>query len=170
MDIKWIGALMLIAGFGYLGFSFGASFQKDIQCLRQLEGHIEYMICQLQFRQPPLPVLCHELAERASVPVRELFLHLCDAFQQQSSPDVFGCFQWALRKCPALPKHTAYCIEMLGGTLGQFDLEGQVRGLESVLFSCKKKIEQLDADRDQRIRSYQVFGICAGVAVAILLF
>ena len=57
----------------------------------------------------------------------------------------------------------------LGGSLGRFDMEGQLRGIENARQLCRKEMEALSDHRDQRLKNYQTLAICAGVALAILL-
>ena len=56
----------------------------------------------------------------------------------------------------------------LGASLGRFDLQGQLQGIESVRAQCRKDLAELEDNRDQRLRSYQTLGLCAGCALAIL--
>ena len=60
-------------------------------------------------------------------------------------------------------------LKLMGKTLGRFDLDGQLRGLESVKDDCIRALEKLSDNRDVRLRSYETLGLCAGAALAILL-
>lgn len=169
MQIKWFGFILILAVGGYIGFYSGNAYKKEIFALKQLYKHIEYMICRLQYQQTPLPQLFMQLQAEASQPLRQVFRNICDAFAKQAFPDANGCVACAVTACPNLPPHTRACLLELGKSLGRFDLEGQLRGAESVQQLCKTKLNQLEENRDLRIRSYQVFGLCAGAALAIVL-
>ena len=67
-----------------------------------------------------------------------------------------------------IPKLTRESLELLGRSLGRFDLEGQLRGLESVRQVCRHGLETLAQNSAIRNRSYQTLGLCAGAALAIL--
>ena len=73
-----------------------------------------------------------------------------------------------LSKLENLPKSTAEALGLLGKSLGRFDLNGQLLGVESVRSYCRRELGSLEAGRDQRIRGYQTLGVCAGAALAIL--
>ena len=64
---------------------------------------------------------------------------------------------------------TARLLKALGRTLGRFDLDGQVQGIEAVRNEILTALEKLVKDQDARLRSYQTLGLCAGAALAILL-
>jgi hypothetical protein len=57
----------------------------------------------------------------------------------------------------------------LGRTLGHFDLDGQIQGIEAVRQEAVASLDKLTKDKEARLRSYQTLGLCAGAALAILL-
>ena len=75
----------------------------------------------------------------------------------------------ALTRVPDIPSGTRRALSELGTTLGRFDLAGQLKGLETVRGECRRELEQMNVNKDVRLRSYQTLGFCAGAAVAILL-
>ena len=74
----------------------------------------------------------------------------------------------ALAICPEIPKRVRQAFEIMGSSLGRFDMEGQIKGLEAVRGFCRRELEGLSQNRDSRLRSYQTLGLCAGAALAIL--
>lgn len=74
----------------------------------------------------------------------------------------------ALERVGKLPTLTREELLLLGRTIGRFDMEGQLKGLESVRQECRRQVETLSYNRDTRLRSYQTLGLCAGAALAIL--
>ena len=69
-----------------------------------------------------------------------------------------------------LPRCVRRNLKQLALSLGRYDLEGQLQGLEMVRQQCRKDLEELESDRFDRMRSYQTLAVCAGAALAILLF
>jgi stage III sporulation protein AB len=60
-------------------------------------------------------------------------------------------------------------LRLLGKSLGKFDLSGQLAGIDLVREGCKENLDRISKDRQERLRSYRTLGICAGIAIAILL-
>lgn len=168
MGYKWIGAVLIIVACGGFGFSLSFSHKKEESALRQLIGALDFMECELQYRLTPLPDLCRQAGLQASGDIRAVFLKLADELECQIAPDVSSCMHAALAVCGELPKHTSNSLFQLGNSLGRFDLQGQIKGLESVRADCRRTLEALSTNRDSRLRSYQTLGICAGAALAIL--
>jgi len=53
--------------------------------------------------------------------------------------------------------------------LGRFDLPGQLEGIQAVRKRCEESLESIRKNRNERLRSYQTLGVCAGAALAIIL-
>lgn len=166
--LKWFGALFVIIGCGSVGFAMSAAHRKEEKSLRQLIGALDFMQCELQYRMTALPDLCRLTAAQCSGVLRTLFQTLSRELEDQISPDVFHCMNAALAKVPNLPVHTEESLRILGRTLGRFDLDGQLLGLENARHNCRTLLEKLSENREIRLRSYQTLSLCAGAALAIL--
>ena len=53
--------------------------------------------------------------------------------------------------------------------LGRFDLESQLAAIERAKGSITSVLLQLQAQKRARCRSYETIGICAGLALAVIL-
>lgn len=168
MYCKLLGAIMVIVSCGGFGFKIAAAHAKEERTLRQLTGILDYMECELQYRLTPLPELCRQAAAEASGALRKTFLSLSQELTDQISPDVATCINTVLEKQTELPGMTRNAMLQLGQTLGRFNIEGQLKGLEAVRHECRRQLEGLNQDKDVRLRGYKTLGLCAGAALAIL--
>lgn len=168
MSIKLIGAALIITGCGGVGFSMAAAHRREENALRQLIGALDYMGCELQYHLTPLPELCRGAARQTSGCVRNVLLTLAQELDSQIAPDANFCMKAAIAKTSKLPKLIEKNLLVLGQSLGHFDLQGQLKGLENARQQCRRNLDELSKDRDVRLRSYQTLGLCAGSALAIL--
>lgn len=136
--------------------------------LRQLVAALDYMQCELQYRLTPLPELCRGAGLQAKGILRQVFLTFSQELDYRLTPDVASCMAAALEKARNLPRKTGGNLLLLGNSLGRFDLEGQIQGLEAVRQQCREDIQTLAVDKLQRLRSYQTLSLCAGAALVIL--
>lgn len=136
--------------------------------LRQFIAVLDYMSCELQFRLTPLPDLCRQAGQETNGKLKQVFLSLSQELEQQLSTDVNACMISAMANIRDIPKKTEENLKLLGSSMGRFDLDGQLSGLEAVRASCRKDLEELTNNRDARLRSYQTLGLCTGAAIAIL--
>ena len=164
---KWIGALLIVAGCGAVGFSVASNHRRTEAGLRQLLDALMYMESELNFRLTPLPDLCRLTGVSQKNGVGEAFLQLSQAMENRHSPDVTLCVQKMMSEVE-LPKLVQEGFQLLGTSLGRFDLEGQVKGIHQVQDYCRRELETMGKNREERLRSYQTLGLCAGAALAIL--
>lgn len=168
MNLKWIGAVLIVTACGGFGFKLVASYRYEERTLRQLISALDFMSCELQYRLTPLPVLCRQTAAECRGVLSELFFSLSSELEDQISPDANRCMLSAIARTKGLPLHTQENLELLGRSLGRFDLDGQLKGLESVRQSCRHCLEGMNQNKDIRLRGYQTLALCAGAALVIL--
>lgn len=168
MSLKIIGAVCIILSCGGVGFSMAAAHRREEGALRQLIGVLDHMGCELQYRLTPLPELCRSAAADINGCVAQVLGLLAAELESQVSPDAVTCMRSAVEKAGKLPASIRKNFLMLGSSLGRFDLQGQLKGIEGVRIQCRTDLEALEQNRDVRLRSYQTLGLCAGCALAIL--
>ncbi|MCD7859027.1 MAG: stage III sporulation protein AB [Firmicutes bacterium] len=169
MSLKWIGAVLILCGTGGVGLAIACGVQREAEALRQLLIALEFMESELEYRLTPLPELCRRTAERVNGCVSRFFAALAAELEGQIAPDASACTCVVLRQSPALPPKTAAALGELGRGLGNLNLDGQLRQLRAAQKSCRETRRQLEEGKQQRLRSYQTLGLCAGAALAILL-
>ena len=168
MMYRILGALLVMVASSAVGFSIAASYRKEIVALFQLIRGLEFMKCELEFRCPPLPELCCATAMQVNGPVRRVFQQLTEALQAQLAEEPYACMCVALQQVDNLPEKAGANLRLLGKTLGRFDLQGQLSGIETVTHLCRRDLDGMQCDEKVRSRSYRTLGICAGVALVIL--
>lgn len=169
MIFKCLGAALVVGGCAAVGFAMAAAHRGEERSLRQLLSALDYMACELQYRLTPLPDLCRMTAQQCSKPLKQVLHTLSQELESQISPDVDSCMRSALARSAPLPELTRKHLLHLGRTMGRFDLEGQLQGLDGVRESGRNDLKAMNRDAEVRLRGYRTLGICAGVALAILL-
>ncbi len=168
MNLQGMGAICIVVGCGGVGFGMALNHKREERALEELKKALEFMGSDLQYRLTPLPELCRRVSEFAKGSVGAVFGGLSRELDKQLRPDAESCMASALQSARDLPGKARTALEELGRSLGQFDLEGQVRGIALVEQLCEKELAGLAENRTQRLRSYQTLGLCAGAALAIL--
>lgn len=169
MSLKWIGAALIICGCGGFGALLARNHRREENALRALVSALDFMQCELQYRMTALPELCRQAAREARGAVGSAFALLAEELEGQISPDAASCMRAAVARVRDMPEAAAACLKELGETLGRFDLSGQLQGFESVRASCRRELDKLGENREERLRGYRTLSLCAGAALAILL-
>ena len=168
MSMKLVGAVLIIAGCAAVGLYLSTSYKREEDALRQLISVLDYMGCELQYRLTPLPVLCRDAAAESSGCISTVMLNLANELDSQVNPDASTCMSAAIARMNRLPDKPKKLLLRLGGSLGRYDMMGQLRGIENTRQLCRKELEEFTRDRTTRLRNYQTLAICAGVALTIL--
>ncbi len=168
MTVKVIGAVLVIVACGGYGFSLAGRCRREEALLVRLLQILVWMESELEYHLTPLPQLCRDISEQCQGSLKRVFSGLATELENQISPDAACCMEAALAKVRDLPLSVHNLLSALGRGLGRFDLSGQIRELEAVHLQCAGQLEAFRGNRDQRIRSYQTLGICAGIALVIL--
>lgn len=159
---------MIVLSCAFFGFAKASGHRREENDLRALLAALDYMQCELQYRLTPLPDLCRQAGGQVKGRIGKILTDLSSELERQISPDVQSCVLAALTCSRETGKAAREAFELLGSSLGRFDVDGQIRGLEAVRSFCRKELEALSYNRDSRLRSYQTLGLCAGAALAIL--
>ena len=168
MSIQLFGAILIVAACGGIGFAMALHDKKELTTLRQLYAAAEYMYCELSCHLTALPMLLRNTAGQCEGCLRKYFVLLAEELENQISPDVHSCVFAALDRCNDIPGKTKEILLLMGQSMGQFNLEGQLKGLENVSDTCQRICEQMEINRPQRLRSYPTLGLCVGGILAIL--
>lgn len=168
MSEKWLGAILIIGSCGGFGFSLASDYRKREGVLRQLLRALCFMECELQYHLTPLPELCRQAAIESSGIIRDVLEHLARELECQAAPDAEICMKAVVQSTQKMPRSLKRHLQVLGRTLGRFDLSGQLKGLEEAQISCKREMEDMRSHRKDAMKCYQVLGLCAGAALAIL--
>lgn len=168
MDYKWIGAVLIIAGCGGFGFSLAAGHRHQERSLQRILRILDFMSSELHFHATPLPQLCASAAKLYNNPEALVFSRLAESLEARETSDAASCMDEVLKEIQ-LPTETREILRQVGETLGRFDLEGQLKGLEEGRELCRHQLKTLGENRDTRLRNYQTLSLCTGAALAILL-
>lgn len=168
MTLKLIGAALILLSCSGFGFYVAASHKKEVVCLKKLTAIIEFMEWELECRLTPLPQLCQHVAEKTKCSFSGVFGYLAQELTCQIAPDVATCMRSVLAAQKDIPKFTYRYLEMLGDSLGEYNIDGQLKSLVSLRLCIGKKLDELTENQKQRLHCYQTLGVCAGAALAIL--
>lgn len=155
---------------GSVGLRMAQSVRAEDRELRQLQRVLELMRCEIQGSAAPVEELC----ERAQAVCRgqlRLLLEDCAALiRTREAADVGQIMEACLlRQAQQMPVSCVCHLRELGEVLGRYDREGQLQALEALLRRVGDSIDRLQQGKADRCRSYEVLGVCAGCALAILL-
>ena len=82
---------------------------------------------------------------------------------------VYAIVRKSLAAAPALPGEVGRILLELAPGLGQYDVQCQLYSLDLAAGQAQALIERCQSEQKGRVRSYYTLGVCAGLALAIML-
>lgn len=168
MTVKAIGALCILLGCGSVGFLMTAAHKKEEAALRQFLSALDFMQWELQYRLSPLPQLCRSTCRHTAGDIQSVLQKLAVEMEKQTEPDATACMDAVLLQSSNLPRLLKRNLQQLGHSLGRFDLNGQLQGIEAVRQMAQQDLHAHCKDKDARLRCCQTLGLCAGAALVVL--
>ena len=169
MVLKILGAFLVLGGSGAIGLIMVSMHKRKVNALNQLIHALDYMDREIQCRLTNLPQLCYQVAETTDGVISEVFARFAVELDGQISPDVETCMQATLCQFTDIPEHLRNSLKLLGHSIGNFDMEGQIKNLNVVRNECAQILEMCTNNQDIRLRNYQTIGLCAGAVLVIIL-
>ena len=168
MILRLWGSLLLLLGCGGFGFS-AANLMKDrLQAMYDFVNFIELMKAELSYRMTPLPTLFRNLAVRFRR-FEKIANGFADCLEGQVSPNLRACMQIATGREKGKGPNDDYFL-LLADSLGNFDLEGQLRELDMLQGQIQTQITEMEREQASQMRLCRTLGLCVGAGMAILLF
>lgn len=155
-----LGALLLAAAGGLLGWEQCAEKRRTARLLRALAADLGVMAAELVSRQALLPQIFDRLRERP-------FFRLLHAGFGTEPMDTL--WTRAAESMP-LPEGDREALASLAAAVGRYDAPRQAAELEAVRLRLSADAEALERDVAARGRSFAGLGASLGAMAAVILF
>lgn len=169
MNYKWVGAILIIGSCSGFGLTVAFNHLQEIHLLDALKRIMDNMLCELTFQLTPLPDLVRHSSVGSPEALRTVLYAFAENLDRQLLPDALCCMQSAIEDTRPSFQNVTEILNLLGHSLGRFDLQGQIKELSDVREKCARKLEKLESMRDSHLRIYRILGICAGISLTVFL-
>ena len=168
--IKLLGAALIVLSAGSVGIRMAQSVRAEDRELRQLKRVLELMLCEIQGSLTPAQELCERAQAICKGQLRQLLADYAAGLSAHRAAEAGQIMEAALvRQTRALPVSCICHLRELGEILGRYDCNEQTRAMQALIARVDDSIARLREGKADRCRSYEVLGVCAGCALAILL-
>ena len=165
--LRLLGAALVTLSASLVGFGFARGVRRQCAQLEGLLWALDFMQSELSSRLTPLPQLFSALSACRQKDVALFFEAAGRALSVPPGCTVPVSFKRGFQASPGQEAvQTLYGLSM---GLGRFDLESQLAAIERAKGSITSVLLQLQAQKRARCRSYETIGICAGLALAVIL-
>ena len=169
--MRMAGVVLIILSASSVGFRIARGLGKRCKLLRQLLAALTLLKQEIGMCATPLPQAFALMAVATDGPLETLFSVAAREMDRNRWASPLVAIKKGLTQTPELPEGdlaTQTLLE-LAARLGKYDLESQLQGIDLASMRLSEELSRVERERSTRSKTYQTLGICAGLALAILL-
>ena len=169
--MRILGAVLVIAASAFVGFGFAAAVRRQCRQQEALLSALELMKNEMQYRMTPLEDVFAMLRNVRESAVAELFEHWSENLYGTQLMSVEAALQRAVEQTHELnlPPESLQTLRSLSQSLGKLDADGQCSAIQLSQTQLQNQLAIARAGSEKRAQSYRTVGVCAGLALAVIL-
>jgi len=165
--MKITGVIFIVVAAGSVGCQMASMLRKRCELIRRLLTALQLLKNEIVVCGTPLPQAFALLAASSEGILERVFSHAAMEMEKNRWVSPYDAIKPALESA-AEPQLEAVLFP-LAKQLGKYDVEAQLRGIEAAKVSAEQILQDLEQERKIKSKTYRTLGVCAGLAVAILL-
>ena len=169
--MKLIGVVFIVISAGTVGFRLARQLRLRCTMLRQLQSALHVLKNEIAFCATPVPRAFAKMAASLEGALAELFARASGAMDKRCWLTPSSAMEYAMQEVPGFEQGDKVrdILLELAGKLGQYDLDSQIQGIGLAMTQLDEERQAAERERSVKSKTYETLGVCAGLAVAILL-
>lgn len=171
MFLKVLGSIIVLLSSSFLGYILSRDCSKRPQQLRSLQNLLQMFENQISYSSDVLAEVFERIS-RAGGETGILFRTTVDLLKDGSAANASEAWEKAVRKCigrTALKRDDEQILLSFGKSLGNTDLEGQIKNIRLSLGQLALQVEKAEENRKKNESMYKSLGVLGGLALVIIL-
>jgi stage III sporulation protein AB len=172
MLLKITGSIIVVLSCSFIGFVLSQDLKKRPGQLRELQGLLQMFENQITYLSDIIVEAFERISRAGRCEMCVFFSRTAEILKKDGSCGAPGAWERAVRECiraTSLSKEDEEILHAFGRSLGNTDLEGQVKNIRLTLSQLKAQEEKAEENRDRNERMYKSLGLLGGAAIVILL-
>ncbi len=171
MGMRWCGGMLIMIGSVCVGIWLRTQYLYRLQTTKDIQCGISLLKGEIQYGRVPLPEACLSVALRLHGNSRLFFQTVSERLQErggtvekvwrESIENVFG------RRLLGAGDYEEFI--RLGNTLGNLDVELQVRAMELCMKRLEESISCYEKEKNNQTKLYPVVGTFGGFLLCLVL-
>ena len=171
LGLKFIGAVCVLAGCGYMGWEKGAILRRRIWILREMIQSFTLFKSFTETYRLPLILVFGRVALQVQPPVSDFYKALADAFEGQIQPDGICLGRETVRTMGnTFDREDQELFLRLGDFIGIQDVHAQADAVADCIDEMRERIGRLESERPGREKLYFVLSmtICGFLVILFI--
>ncbi|MGE5614175.1 MAG: stage III sporulation protein SpoIIIAB [Bacillota bacterium] len=172
MLFKIVGSVIVVLSCSFIGFALSQDLKKRPRQLRELQGLLQMFENHITYLSDIIVEAFERISRVGQCETCVFFSRAAEILREDGSCGAPGAWERAVRECirtTSLNKEDEEILSAFGRSLGNTDLEGQIKNIRLTLSQLKVQEEKAEENRDRNERMYKSLGLLGGAAIVILL-
>jgi stage III sporulation protein AB len=171
MLFKIAGSIIVILSCSFLGYILSRDCSKRPQQLRELQGLLQMFENQITYLSDVLAEVFDRIG-RVGSETCIFFRKAAELLKEGSATNAYAAWEQSVGSCirmTALNREDEEILLAFGRSLGNTDIEGQIKNIRLTLTQLGIQEKKAEESRKKNESMYRNLGILGGLAVVIIL-
>jgi stage III sporulation protein AB len=172
MELKIVGAGIVISVCGLTGFYISDYYVKRPQHLRSLQSALIFLETEIAYTATPLPVAMENVSKCVNEPTRCLFVAAKEGIKNlnYTAEESWSYGLAKYRENSALTTSDLEIVKTLGSRLGKSGVNEQIKEIRLIREQLKQAEAVAEADKTTNERLWRTMGFLIGIFLVVLLY
>lgn len=170
--IKFILIMGVFFASTFIGYTLAGRYKIRVAELNDLLFALEIFETKIKYTYDSLTTSFLYIADNLKTKVYRIFFVTAEEIKENKNDSAGECFKRVVdneKIFLSLNKEDIEIIKELGVSLGQTDMEGQVKNIELVYNTLKRQLENAKEEKDKNFKMYRNMGMLSGLVIIIIL-
>ena len=167
--IRILGFILIVSGASCVGIMQAASVRRTYRLYEDLRFAAVWLAGEIRTTLAPLEQAFRGVSLVVNDPLSGLFSSLSQAIANDPGCSTLSAATRYFMSDQSVPAPLRDIIYDLLRMLGRQDVLAQEKALELTVARAEALLQQMDKEKTDRCRSYGTLGICAGLALGVIL-
>lgn len=165
--MKYIGLLFIVVSASSVGIQMAANLNRRCEMIRQFIYSLQVLRNEILVCGTYLPQAFALMAASVTTPLAEIYETIAKQMEKNRWLTPYDVTREVVDG--SWDGEISRMILSLSQKLGKYDLQAQTAGIDAAAKEAEQYLQVLECEKRLKSRTYRTLGLCAGLAVAILL-
>ncbi|AAK80051.1 stage III sporulation protein AB [Clostridium acetobutylicum] len=170
--IKFVGCILIITSSTIVGFRYAEHFRKRVKELKEIHNSLYELRNEIIYTHTPLVEAFKNISDRSNYPVNLFFKLAAENLCYKETDNVYSAFKCVFdtdKFQTNLNNDDKKILLNLSKSLGETDIEGQVKVFELAIKNIENHITEAEEIMKKNVKMYRCLGFCVGAMITIMI-
>ena len=172
MILKWLGAILLVAGTTAYGAYKGCLYKSRLEYMEEIKRAFLFIQGEIRYMNTPMPETLESTAHQMNGACRTFFAQVASGLLDGRGKAFRQVWEEAMKRGlpeEVLERETRAVLQEMGGQLGCLDRQAQEQAIDYFLKKWDELIVKKRQEKKDKLKLYYVCGVMSGLLMVIII-